>query len=58
MPNMSYCRFENTARDLEDCWRNWRDFDEDGEPLNQFEREGKARVVELARLIVEREGAA
>ena len=23
MSNMSYCRFENTLRDLRDCWENW-----------------------------------
>jgi hypothetical protein len=23
MPNMSYCRFENTANDLQNCIDNW-----------------------------------
>ena len=23
MSNMDYCRFENTAHDLNDCWVNW-----------------------------------
>ena len=23
MSNMSYCRFENTYSDLEDCYHNW-----------------------------------
>ena len=25
MGNMSYCRFENTYRDLMDCWENYED---------------------------------
>lgn len=32
MSNMSYCRFQNTVKDLEDCWYNLdkpRDDDED-----------------------------
>lgn len=25
MPNMSYCRFQNTVRDLDDCYDHMRD---------------------------------
>lgn len=31
MGNMSYCRFENTSNDLEDCIRALRDLIEDSE---------------------------
>jgi len=30
MSNMSYCRFENTANDLQECVDNW-ELDEDTE---------------------------
>lgn len=51
MGNMSYCRNENTAGDLEDVWDNWDD------ELNDYEQEGRDRIIELARAIVRREGA-
>lgn len=39
MSNMSYCRFTNTSRDLDDCL----DALADGKELSQYEaREGKA----------------
>lgn len=31
MPNMSYCRFENTFHDLKDCYDNWNDADSESE---------------------------
>ena len=51
MANMSYCRFENTSRDLEDCI----DAIHNGKiyGLNQYERKGLIRLVELATEIVE-----
>ena len=47
--NMSYCRFENTARDLQDCVDNW-DLDEDA---SSYEKKGKEELIELARYITE-----
>jgi len=52
MSNMSYCRFENTAADLDDCVNNWDNIDED----NQYEVSGKDRIIALARQIVQMEG--
>tara|TARA_R100001377_G_C3164095_1_gene100688 strand:+ start:249 stop:452 length:204 start_codon:yes stop_codon:yes gene_type:complete len=41
MANMSYCRFENTARDLQDCVsaiENDEVYDFDGYELNGFKK--------------------
>jgi hypothetical protein len=46
MPNMSYCRFENTASDLEDCWDHWDDEDDADLSSNQ-ERRGKRMLRKL-----------
>jgi len=53
MSNMSYCRFENTAQDLNDCWENWQ---ENEEELSGFERRGRDRILELAKQIVDEFG--
>jgi hypothetical protein len=50
MSNMGYCRFENTADDLEDVYEHW---DED---LSDYENEGRIRIIRIARRIVEDEG--
>ncbi len=39
MANMSYCRFQNTSRDLHDCYENL-----DGE-LSEEEHEARVRLV-------------
>jgi len=52
MPNMSYCRFENTSKDLGDCVENW-ELEEDA---NDYEKEGKRKIIELAREIIDMEG--
>ena len=49
MPNMSYCRFETTANDLQDCADHWDDTPEE-ELSSDHERRGKQK---LKRLIVE-----
>ena len=46
---MSYCRFENTRRDLQDCYAN---MDNDG--LSKSEFYMRRRMVELCINIVER----
>ena len=49
MGNMSYCRFENTARDLEDCvdaLYNEEKID------SHYERNGLQRILDLAKDIV------
>ena len=53
MGNMSYCRFENTAKDLADCvsalMRN------EAEDLNHYELDGLAKILEYANDIVDME---
>lgn len=46
--NMSYCRFENTLRDLEDC--NKHLFDED---LSADEKRARELLVKLCREIAD-----
>jgi len=53
MGNMSYCRFENTSSDLQDCVDNW---ELDDKEASDYEKKGKKRIVELAKKIVEMEG--
>ncbi len=48
MGNMSYCRFENTAGDLEDCYDN---MDDDG--LSDSESKARRRIIKLACDIAE-----
>lgn len=47
MPNMSYCRFENTANDLADCLEHFEDTD-----LSIYERAGRERIFNMAQEIV------
>ena len=51
MPNMSYCRFENTSMDLRDCL----DAIECGEAddLSQNERRGLASIIEVAQQLLD-----
>ena len=42
MANMSYCRFENTLRDLQDCYNNM-----DGYDLSKSEFYARKRMIEL-----------
>ena len=51
MGNMSYCRFENTARDLQDCVNaiNRGEIDE----LNDYEVEGLRDILELCKEILD-----
>ena len=51
MANMSYCRFENTARDLADCVNaiNRGETDE----LNEYEIDGLKDLLDLAEKIIE-----
>lgn len=40
---MSYCRHENTARDLDDVWEQWEDY----QPGNEYEDRARKRIVRL-----------
>jgi hypothetical protein len=42
MANMSYCRFENTLRDLRDCYDNMYSSD-----LSKSEFDARKRMIEL-----------
>lgn len=52
MANMSYCRHENTARDLQDVWDGWEDVDPAA--LSEYEKRGRERIVGLVREMHER----
>jgi hypothetical protein len=51
MANMSYCRFENTYRDLKDCFNDMynTDFDE----LSETEQNYRNKIVEMCKEIAE-----
>jgi len=53
MANMSYCRFENTARDLQDCV--YALDDSDVEDLSSYEINGLKDLLGLAKEIVNME---
>lgn len=44
MANMSYCRFENTASDLQDCYENMEETDD----LSSYEVSARKRLIRLA----------
>ncbi len=50
MSNMSYCRFENTANDLEDCIEAIEN--EEINDLGVFEVQGLQRLLEQAKIIL------
>jgi hypothetical protein len=50
MPNMSYCRFENTYKDLLDCFRALRDLDELTD-LSDSEKRYAERLINLCEEI-------
>ena len=54
MSNMSYCRFQNTSRDLMDCIEAIND--NDTEDLSSNENWALRDLLEYSRTIVEMEG--
>ena len=46
MPNMSYCRFHNTAADLEDCQEHM-----DDEGLSEAEKRARTELIRLCHQI-------
>ncbi len=48
MSNMSYCRYENTLRDLIDCYDHWNE-----EPEAEDERKAKTRMLKLIKEMAE-----
>ena len=56
MANMSYCIHENTASDLYDVYKNWHDWDEEEEQMNNpSEAEAREAIIELCIDILEME---
>ena len=53
MGNMSYCRFENTSKDLEDCIEALRNYEDECNNLSSYEVEALQDLVEQAKEIVE-----
>ena len=51
MGNMSYCRFENTARDLADCVDAI--FNGETTELSQYEIDGLASLLEYSRELLD-----
>lgn len=57
MANMSYCRFQNTVGDFEDCVRNLRTLDpNDRSQNNRAELEARAKLVHAAVMLLEEMG--
>ena len=52
MSNMSYCRFENTSRDLEDCYEAMSDNSFDINKLSSSEQEAYDCLLSLCKQIV------
>jgi len=48
MSNMSYCRFENTLADLEEC----RDVINDVEDLSDEEKNAREKLIEVCKDII------
>ena len=48
MSNMSYCRFENTVNDLEDCAEHMND-----ENLSETEEKAREQLIDLCRDILD-----
>tara|TARA_X000001382_G_scaffold31802_1_gene20689 strand:+ start:505 stop:705 length:201 start_codon:yes stop_codon:yes gene_type:complete len=53
MPNMSYCRFENTTIDIDDCLAAIQDSHEECADLSRREVQALQRLLEQAEEIVD-----
>ena len=53
MGNMSYCRFENTSKDLEDCIQALHDYEEKCNSFSSYEGEALQDLIEQAKEIIE-----
>jgi len=47
MPNMDYCRFQNTFYDLQECYKHMDDTD-----LSSSEKNFRRKIIELSSAIV------
>lgn len=46
MGNMAYCRFQNTLKDLRDCYENM-----EAEPTGEEEKRARKRLIKLCESI-------
>lgn len=53
MSNMSYCRFENTLRDLRDCDETLEEIDGDFSQLSETEARAAKQMIALCKKIGE-----
>mgnify|MGYP001208111355 CR=1 FL=1 len=53
MANMSYCRFENTVSDMEDCVNALCDVVYDGEDISNSERSRAKEFIRICKQIAE-----
>jgi len=53
MGNMSYCRFENTSKDLQDCLNAI--YNGETEDLDSYEQRGLKQILKISKLIVQME---
>lgn len=53
MANMSYCRYENTYRDLSDVWNALQEEAESGEKLSKTEESFRDQLIELCKNIAD-----
>ena len=53
MGNMSYCRFENTSRDLQDCIEAIQDHYEQCTDLSRYELRALSGLLEQAEEIID-----
>lgn len=57
MPNMSYCRFENTYPDLADCAAALHEVDGDLSSLSDTEQKHAERLIQLCCEVAENFGS-
>jgi hypothetical protein len=50
---MSYCRFENTSKDLQDCLSAI--YNGETEDLDSYEQRGLKQILKISKLIVQME---
>jgi intergrase/recombinase len=51
MGNMSYCRFENTLRDLEDCHSALNRIYDEVNEMSKYEKNAVVELVDLCKII-------
>jgi hypothetical protein len=54
MSNMSYCRFQNTLEDLQDCYDNWTELDhkdDDDDDISDLSRNDSREMRARERLL-------